>query len=174
MAEDSDTQECCDSWEELADSRILDKKLEKLHAKSSSLEETGSGKTTVSHVTVIPEDARLRYAFSEPTVRILKRPSKSAGDGEGLVNGDTNKRVVKTLQQREQEYAEARLRILGEAKSPNEDDSVFEEDTSVHQISQKLELLTRPSSFEQLDPLPVAILRPPRGPDGSSGFNQTR
>ncbi|KAI5709491.1 hypothetical protein M8J76_008162 [Diaphorina citri] len=173
MAEDSDTQECCDSWEELADSGILDKKLEKLHAKSSSLEETGSGQNKVSHITVIPEDARLRYAFSEPTVRILKRPSKSAGDGEGLVNGDANKRVVKTLQQREQEYAEARLRILGEAKSPNEDDSVFEED-SVSQISHKLELLTRPSSFEQLDTLPVSILRPPKGPDGSRGFNQGR
>lgn len=53
----------------------------------------------VSHITVIPEDARLRYVFSEPTVRILKRPTKSAGDGEGLVNGEANKRVVKTLQQ---------------------------------------------------------------------------
>lgn len=53
----------------------------------------------VSHITVIPEDARLRYAFSEPTVRILQRPSKSAGDGDGLVNGDVNKRVVKSLQQ---------------------------------------------------------------------------
>lgn len=173
MAEDNDSQECCDSWEELAESGALDKKLEKLHVKSSSLEETGSGQNKVSHITVIPEDARLRYAFSEPTVRILQRPSKSAGDGDGLVNGDVNKRVVKSLQQREQEYAEARLRILGEAKSPNEDDNVFEED-SVSQISHKLELLTRPSSFEHIETLPVSILRPPKGPDGSRGFSQDR
>lgn len=172
MAEDSDVHECCESWEELAESGVLDKKLEKLHAKSSSLEEKGS-ESKISNIKVIPEDPRLRYAFSEPTVRILKRPSKSAGDGDGLLNGEVNKRVVKSLQQREQEYAEARLRILGEAKSPNEEDSVFEEVDSVSQISQKLELLTRPSSFEQLD-LPVSILRPPKGPDGSRGFNQDR
>lgn len=47
----------------------------------------------------------------EPTVTILKRPSKDAQ------NSSDSKiyQPKKTLQQREQAYAEARLRILGEA-----------------------------------------------------------
>lgn len=47
----------------------------------------------------------------EPTVKILKRPSKDIHS-----NGDSKVyQPKKTLQQRELEYAEARLRILGEA-----------------------------------------------------------
>lgn len=47
----------------------------------------------------------------EPTVKILKRPSKDAQNS----NDSKVYQPKKTLQQREQEYAEARLRILGEA-----------------------------------------------------------
>lgn len=56
----------------------------------------------------------------EPTVTILKRPSKdsqNAGDSKTY-------QPKKTLQQREQAYAEARLRILGEA-SPEKPDERF-------------------------------------------------
>lgn len=58
------------------------------------------------------EDAlRTQYVPPEPTVTILKRPSKDAQ------NPSDSKifQPKKTLQQREQAYAEARLRILGEA-----------------------------------------------------------
>lgn len=60
------------------------------------------------------EDAlRSQYVPPEPTVKILKRPSK-----DGQNSGDSKMyHPKKTLQQREQEYAEARLRILGEASS---------------------------------------------------------
>lgn len=65
-------------------------------------------------VTLTGDDAlRSQYVPPEPTVKILKRPVK---DAQG--NNDNKKSVPKkTLQQREQEYARARLRILGEASS---------------------------------------------------------
>lgn len=58
---------------------------------------------------------RSQYVPPEPTVKILKRPTKNP-------NSNNNSKVYqpkKTLQQREQEYAEARLRILGQAHSPD-------------------------------------------------------
>lgn len=58
------------------------------------------------------------YGPQEPTLKILKRPQ----DTEGRTSGENRpKAPVKSLQQREQEYAEARLRILGAAKSPEDE-----------------------------------------------------
>lgn len=63
---------------------------------------------------------RTPYAPPEPTVKILKRPTS---DNVNKSTVDTKpKAPVKTLQQREQEYAEARLRILGSAKSAEEEE----------------------------------------------------
>lgn len=53
----------------------------------------------------------------EPAIRILKRPSSL---GSGQLNGESRARPVKTLEQRRKEYEEARLRILGEARSPED------------------------------------------------------
>lgn len=65
------------------------------------------------------EDAlRSHIVQPEPTVKILKRPTKDT-----QCNNDTKVyQPKKTLQQREQEYAEARLRILGEAVPEKIDD----------------------------------------------------
>lgn len=63
-------------------------------------------------ITLTGDDAH-RSTPPEPTVKILKRPVKT-------VQHNCDSKVFqpkKTLQQREQEYAEARLRILGEASS---------------------------------------------------------
>lgn len=66
---------------------------------------------TKINIILTGDDAlRSQYVPPEPTVKILKRPTISQS------NNDT--KVVqpkKTLEQREQEYAKARLRILGEA-----------------------------------------------------------
>lgn len=53
----------------------------------------------------------------EPAIRILKRPSSLAS---GQLNGESRARPVKTLEQRQKEYEQARLRILGEARSPED------------------------------------------------------
>lgn len=53
----------------------------------------------------------------QPAVKILKRPVGVNGSNS---NGECKARPVKTLQQRQQEYEQARLRILGEARSPED------------------------------------------------------
>lgn len=59
---------------------------------------------------------------TEPTVKILKRPTQN-GEKSQLENKP--KPRVKTLQEREQEYAKARLRILGSAKNPDEESNGY-------------------------------------------------
>ena len=64
------------------------------------------------------DDYRTQYGPSEPTVKILRRPTHERNDKSAT---DSKPKVpVKTLQQREHEYAQARLRILGAARSPEE------------------------------------------------------
>lgn len=66
------------------------------------------------------DSMRTPYVPPEPTVKILKRPTN---DRNSLQAADAKpKAPIKTLQQREQEYAEARLRILGSAKSPEDEE----------------------------------------------------
>lgn len=57
--------------------------------------------------------------IQESTVKILRRPQENRTEKNSL-DDVKPKLAVKTLQQREQEYAEARLRILGSAKNPDE------------------------------------------------------
>lgn len=62
---------------------------------------------------------RTQYVPPEPTVKILKRPTNNKNNQQLLA--ERPKAPIKTLQQREQEYAEARLRILGSARSEEEE-----------------------------------------------------
>lgn len=57
---------------------------------------------------------RSQYVPPEPTVKILKRPTKEVQNSAD----PKSYQPKKTLEQRKQEYAQARLRILGEAQSP--------------------------------------------------------
>lgn len=107
---------------------------------------------------------RTQYTPPEPTVKILKRPSQNSNGVDGsLMNGENkpHRQPIKTLQQREQEYAQARLRILGEARSPEEI-----VDDRVNKIQAKVEVLRPP----EMD----CIIRLPQGPDGTRGFNVRR
>ncbi|XP_020715186.1 ras-interacting protein RIP3 [Ceratitis capitata] len=69
-----------------------------------------------------PADEYQSQTYASPTnlqtVKILRRPTQSM---EPRNNGIKPRQPIKTLQQREQEYAEARLRILGAAKNPEDD-----------------------------------------------------
>lgn len=64
--------------------------------------------------------------------------------------------------QREQEYAEARKRILGEEKSPEE------------KLTQEINKIQSKLSVPSGSGLPNNIVRMPTGPDGSRGFNVRR
>lgn len=61
---------------------------------------------------------RTQYVPPEKTVKILKRPTNDKNNSSSA--DQKPKAPIKTLQQREQEYAEARLRILG-AKSAEDE-----------------------------------------------------
>lgn len=66
-----------------------------------------------------PEDEYNSGNYSaKPAVKILRRPTQQ---NESRGNDNRPKQPIKTLQQREQEYAEARLRILGSAKNPEDE-----------------------------------------------------
>lgn len=64
------------------------------------------------------QSANYTAPTSNQTVKILRRPTTTT---EKRDNGVRPKQPLKSLKQREQEYAEARLRILGAAKNPDDD-----------------------------------------------------
>ncbi|XP_069683677.1 SUZ RNA-binding domain-containing isoform X2 [Periplaneta americana] len=115
-----------ESWEDIEESGVLDRKLLQAETPSPDESEIMSSRGTSNGPIILQgeEGIRTQYVPPEPTVKILKRPARNTlhGSGDGpLLNGDSKPRQpIKTLQQREQEYAEARLRILGEARSPEE------------------------------------------------------
>lgn len=54
-----------------------------------------------------------------PKVTILKRPESSSANSQAQnAQNAANRTQIKSLEQREKEYAEARLRILGSATEP--------------------------------------------------------
>lgn len=76
---------------------------------------------TLEPVILNEEVSRTQYVHQQPQVKILKRPSATKRKDTLLMNGEkVSKQPIKTLQQREAEYAEARLRILGAAKNEEE------------------------------------------------------
>ena len=171
----------------------------------------------------------------KPKFTILKRPSTSPSSLASLVNPGPSpfdddkdtaespsstidigfkdqpttaaaRRPVKTLEQRKQEYAEARLRILGDAKFSDDDD---DDDEVVEKKQQPTEAKTQnsggnrngggsagrgnksgtsqypPNSSRPPPQVPVfnpsvppprfdPVIRVPRGPDGSVGFQSRR
>lgn len=161
-----------ESWEDIEESGALDKKLDALQLNAvEALEEIESPSFRSNHSTntrmiILGEDGmRSQYVPPKPTVKILKRPSRdSQGSGDGpLINGDKPKQPIKSLKQREQEYAEARKRILGEERSP--------EEKLVQEISRIQPKSMIPSGSSNL---PTNVLRMPIGPDGTRGFNVRR
>uniref|UniRef100_A0A673ZB49 SUZ RNA-binding domain-containing n=1 Tax=Salmo trutta TaxID=8032 RepID=A0A673ZB49_SALTR len=105
---------------------------------------------------VIQDDSP--HAAPPPQIRILKRPSSngSLGSPQGQ-----NRPVpqVKSLAQREAEYAEARKRILGSA-SPEE---------SPQEKPGRTNSTTPPEDRSNNH-----AVRQPAGPDGTQGFCQNR
>jgi hypothetical protein len=160
-----------ESWEDIEASGVLDRKLIQPETPSPSESEIIPSRGTINVPVILQgEDSmRTQYVPPEPAVKILKRPARNNihGSGNGtLLNGDTKPRQpVKTLQQREQEYAEARLRILGEARSPEEQLHVATNDR-ISKIQTKMEVLRTSETSN--------IIRLPKGPDGTRGFSARR
>ncbi|XP_065506361.1 SUZ domain-containing protein 1 [Caloenas nicobarica] len=149
-------EEVAESWEEAADSGEIDRRLEK---KLKITQKESRKSKSPPKVPIVIQDDSLT-AGPPPQIRILKRPTTNGV----LSNPHSASRPafpVKSLAQREAEYAEARKRILGSA-SPEEE--------------QEKPILDRPPRLSQPEDTrqPNNVIRQPLGPDGSQGFKQRR
>ncbi|XP_025422883.1 SUZ domain-containing protein 1 isoform X2 [Sipha flava] len=123
-----------------------------------------------SNVVILPPGLQLTYSHQQmtipqqPTVKILKRPQKNNSANE---NADKPKVQVKSLEQRKQEYAEARLRIMGEER---EEDLNADDEGASSSGSSKFEVL-RQSIVRTAVAVEDNVIRQPRGPDNTKGFN---
>ncbi|XP_026734760.1 SUZ domain-containing protein 1 [Trichoplusia ni] len=188
-----DEVDVCESWEDM-DEIGLDQKIRLMSSDCAPVQTSLKGcKVTVEESACIGSQC----VMPEPAIRILKRPSSS---GSGQLNGESRARPVKTLEQRQKEYAEARLRILGEARSPEDviddnlsrlQDKLQANNLNDNQNSNKTKtsqcdnntkgrerkVLSRlPGGaagggvFPSPPPRGVLVIRTPRGPDGTKGF----
>lgn len=104
------------------------------------------------------------YQPPEPKMKILKRPQSSPSNlssqgGSGGVNqaNGGKAKTTKSLKEREEEYAQARLRILGSAVNPDEEAEVNKSEENI--VIQKVNDDNGKT-------------RDPKGPDGTKGFQK--
>ncbi|KAM9859205.1 SUZ RNA-binding domain-containing-like [Aulostomus maculatus] len=155
-------EEVAESWEEAADSGEIERRLEaKLkinqEAKKSSL---SSGGSPVRTAIVIQDDSL--PAAPPPQIRILKRPSNNGTAGNAASSSRPSQQM-KSLAQREAEYAEARRRILGSASSDD-----MPQDNDSRPIRMSAQQPSEPGRQNN------HVIRQPSGPDGTSGFRLCR
>eukprot|EP00057_Strongylocentrotus_purpuratus_P016158 XP_011670632.1 PREDICTED: SUZ domain-containing protein 1-like isoform X2 [Strongylocentrotus purpuratus] len=100
-----ESEEVWDSWEDMADSGVLEKKLKE--AQKQRDRATQEKKDATPAVVLLQEDTQ-RTSY-QPQLRILKRPTEAGGDQNATENKDVNKTKQKTLAEREEEYKQARL-----------------------------------------------------------------
>lgn len=159
--------EVAESWEEAADSGEMERRLEE-KLRISQKERVSSSNTSHSPLktAIVIQDDSLPAA-PPPQIRILKRPSSNGSLGSPLSQNRPTPQV-KSLAQREAEYAEARKRILGSAspeespqEKPNPDSSRPGRTNSALQPSEE----SRSNN---------QTVRQPAGPDGTQGFRQHR
>ena len=149
-----------DDWESLLDSGQLDANIKKLtilpRPKTSSI--TASGPVSNNVNVICEDDPRAQFKPAEPVIKIMKRP-----DSVNQSNTQVKPKVEqKSLKQREQEYAEARQRILGQSEGGEES------------ASSQAKSPARPQGGGgQGKHVNNGVARPPRGPpsDGSRGFS---
>jgi hypothetical protein len=120
------------------------------------------------HVQIVQSDNSVltQYKPPEPVIKIMKRPSSTSSELNSL-EGDA-KPKPKTLKQRETEYAQARLRILGSSGSPESGEAAAANGQKVVQAE------VRPVVSNVVPPSGNSVVRTPRGPDGTKGFQAAR
>ncbi|XP_054435658.1 SUZ domain-containing protein 1 isoform X2 [Pteronotus mesoamericanus] len=157
-------EEVAESWEEAADSGEIDRRLEK---KLKITQKERKSKSPPKVPIVIQDD-------SLPTgppqqIRILKRPTSN-----GVVSSPNSTSrpalPVKSLAQREAEYAEARKRILGSASPEEEQEKPILDRPTSDLLPFRPTRISQPEDSRQ----PNNVIRQPLGPDGSQGFKQRR
>ncbi|KAL6464215.1 hypothetical protein MHYP_G00265320 [Metynnis hypsauchen] len=149
-------EDVSDNWEDAADSGEIERRLE---AKLKISQKANSQSLPVKTAVVIQDDSL--PAAPPPQIRILKRPPSNGSLGPQVASRPAQQ--VKSLAQREAEYAEARKRILGSAEEPSQErpDTERSAPAGAPLVSEYL----RPNNH---------IIRQPLGPDGTTGFRLSR
>ncbi|KAK4873722.1 hypothetical protein RN001_013082 [Aquatica leii] len=150
--------EIIESWEEIDENDVLDQKLQTLVPSNkidveNNVSFNGTNGMPINIILTGDDALRSQYVPPEPTVKILKRPTRNTQSNDNKIQ-----QPKKTLQQREEEYAQARLRILGEAQNM---DKVEEKICGIQ---------GKPMRAIELD----NVIRLPKGPDGTNGFKIRR
>lgn len=179
MADDMDdgAEPVFESWEDLVDTGLLDKKIEEMKSRQPVEQSEIEISASIEPVILQEDVPRTQYVPPQPQVKILKRPSGvTKSEGSLLVNGEkSSKQPIKTLQQREAEYAEARLRILGAAKNEEE---IAEERLANITLAAVMDCPKVTEAAQPLESLrlvdAVQVIRAPRGPDATKGFSIRR
>lgn len=165
MAAEEDDEDIWDSWEDMADSGELERRMEEREKqvrekdeKASTAEQYILQETKRSSPVMMKEDTN--RTLYKPQLKILKRPDSGGTNSSNNQETTKSKPVHKTLAERQAQYAEARARILG-SPSDESNDPEKSEMPKVIQVEQKL---------------PESVIRLPRGPDenGSKGFQVVR
>ncbi|KAK9515664.1 hypothetical protein VZT92_026291 [Zoarces viviparus] len=157
-------EEVAESWEEAADSGEMERRLEeKLRISQKEKESSDNSPRSPLNTTVMIQDDSLP-AGPPPQIRILKRPASNGSLGSPS-NPNRPTPQVKSLAQREAEYAEARKRILGSACPDETPQDKPNTDRAGRNNS------TLPSDDTRSNNHTV---RQPAGPDGTQGFRQHR
>lgn len=174
-----------DSWEDI-DEAGLTSQVNQISKEFKSNSEAISFKSSAALMMVMRPDEDYGSTYrqaAKPAVKILRRPISHSS---AITPSETRpKQPIKTLQQREQEYAEARLRILGAAKNPDDElqasipkvvtkSTECAEDRTFLEVGRTNGESCSPSFLVNGQMRPQDILRMPRGPDGTSGFNLQR
>ncbi|XP_054159337.1 SUZ domain-containing protein 1-like [Oppia nitens] len=171
-------------WPQLTNNSTNDNSIRILKRPTNIVSNMSSANTSSSDtnqnqtIITLEDNTRTQYV---PPVRILKRPDTRFCDPNNkslnkLTNGNKSTNS-KTYEEREADYAKARLRILGSASAPEEDTNLTQ-NSSLAAIAMN-NRLSPESSSTKLDlnkhlnetTNNVPIIRLPLGPDGTKGFN---
>lgn len=125
MSSKGQQQDLVDSWEEIDEERLSDG-LSKLSNRDSNLpsgsdesSQSGGGTSNSTLTAMLDEELRPRMILQRPQMQILRRPQSQTQEEKAAAEVKP-KTQIKSLDQRKQAYAEARLRILGSAHDEEE------------------------------------------------------
>lgn len=122
-------QDIVDSWEEIDEERLAsrlnqlasDDPAAKLPDCLAGASSSGTPSASNSLPAMLDEELRPRMILQRPQqMQILRRPQSKVQEAEKAAAESKPKTQIKSLDQRKQEYAEARLRILGSAHDEEE------------------------------------------------------
>ncbi|XP_055639225.1 SUZ domain-containing protein 1 [Toxorhynchites rutilus septentrionalis] len=121
----SKAQDIVENWEEIDEER-LNSRLETLAKVNDGSPVNGVGAggnskaaSSNSLPVMLEEELRPRIILQRPQMQILRRPQANVQEEKSTAESKP-KTQIKSLDQRKQEYAEARLRILGSAHDEEE------------------------------------------------------